>query len=206
MSDNSGKQLRTLVLVSKTEIRSKEFSFSSRSLKMKIINLNLVSMSEIEGEFFSISSRSPRLSVKKFSSRLDVRDWIEEILILVSKLKTWLSLTSARFSPFFSVSLSLASLLSKADFHFEWRVRQPPPCVIAWLTFQMGPHCLSLSEHIPLVVTTNICVTMFLCRCNNKYLDIILLQPISSVTTVTSWNNTVTTSKCCNSIVTQNTL
>ena len=29
-----------------------------------------------------------------------------------------------------------------------------------------------LSEHIPLIVTTNICVTTFLCRCNNKYLDI----------------------------------
>ena len=54
-------------------------------------------MSEIEGEFFSISSRSPRLSVKKFSSRLDVRDWIEEILILVSKFKKWLSLTSGLY-------------------------------------------------------------------------------------------------------------
>ena len=30
-----------------------------------------------------------------------------------------------------------------------------------------------LSEHIPLIVTTNICVTTLLCRCNNKYLDII---------------------------------
>ena len=29
-----------------------------------------------------------------------------------------------------------------------------------------------LSEHIPPIVTTNICVTMFLCHCNNKYLDI----------------------------------
>ena len=29
-----------------------------------------------------------------------------------------------------------------------------------------------LSEHIPFIVTTNICVTSFLCRCNNKYLDI----------------------------------
>ena len=59
-----------------------------------LINLGLVLMSEIEGEFFSVSSQSPRLSVKKFSSRLDVRDWIGEILILVSKLKKWLSLTS----------------------------------------------------------------------------------------------------------------
>ena len=30
-----------------------------------------------------------------------------------------------------------------------------------------------LSEHIPLIVTTNILVTTLLCRCNNKYLDII---------------------------------
>ena len=30
-----------------------------------------------------------------------------------------------------------------------------------------------LSEHIPLIVTTNIRVTTLLCRCNNKYLDII---------------------------------
>ena len=51
-------------------------------------------MIEIEEEFFSISSQSLRSSVNKFSSRLDVRDWIGEILILVSKLKKWLSLTS----------------------------------------------------------------------------------------------------------------
>ena len=61
-----------------------------------------------------------------------------------------------------------------------------------------------LSEHIPLIVTTNICVTTFLCRCNNKYLDIttniwilqlcveiILLQLINVVTVF------VTTNKCC---------
>ena len=30
-----------------------------------------------------------------------------------------------------------------------------------------------LSEHIPLIVTTNIRITTLLCRCNNKYLDII---------------------------------
>ena len=59
-----------------------------------MINLDLVSMTEIEEEFFSISSRSLRSNVKKFSSRLIVRDWIGEILILVSKLKKWLSLTS----------------------------------------------------------------------------------------------------------------
>ena len=32
-----------------------------------------------------------------------------------------------------------------------------------------------LSEHIPLIVTTNIFVTTFLCRCNNKYLDITVM-------------------------------
>ena len=52
-------------------------------------------MPEIEEEFFSISSRSLRLGVKKFSSRIDMGDWKGEILILVSKLKNWLSLTSA---------------------------------------------------------------------------------------------------------------
>ena len=86
---------RILVLVSKTEIASREFSFSSRSLRMKIINLNLVSMPEIGGDFFSVSSRSLRTIVRYSRSRLDVRDWIGEILILVSRLKKWLSLTSA---------------------------------------------------------------------------------------------------------------
>ena len=85
---------RILVLVSKTEIRSREFSFSSRSLRMKIINLDLVSMPEIGGDFFSVSSRSLRLSVRNSCSRLDVRDWIRETLILVSRMKKWLSLTS----------------------------------------------------------------------------------------------------------------
>ena len=85
---------RILVLVSKTEIRSREFSFSSRSLRMKIINLDLVSMPEIGGDFFSVSSRSLRLSVRNSRSRLDVRDWIRETLILVSRMKKWLSLTS----------------------------------------------------------------------------------------------------------------
>ena len=49
---------RILVLVSKTEIRSREFSVSSQSLRMLIINLNLVSMREIVGHFFLFSSRS----------------------------------------------------------------------------------------------------------------------------------------------------
>ena len=83
-----------LVLVSKTEIRSREISFSSRSLRMKIINLDLLSMPEIGGDFFSVSSRSLRLSVRNSRSRLDVRDWIRETLILVSIMKKWLSLTS----------------------------------------------------------------------------------------------------------------
>ena len=61
-SDTSGK------------ISNLELPFSSRSLRTKIINLDIVSMPEIEGDFFSISSRSLRLSVKKVSSRLDVRD------------------------------------------------------------------------------------------------------------------------------------
>ena len=65
---------RILVLVSKTMIRSREFSFSSQSLRMKIINLDLVSMLEIGGDFFSVSSRSLRLSVRNSRSRLDVRD------------------------------------------------------------------------------------------------------------------------------------
>ena len=61
-SDTSGK------------VSNLELLFSSRSLRMKIINLDLLSMPEIEGDFFSISSRSLRLSVKKVSSRFDVRD------------------------------------------------------------------------------------------------------------------------------------
>ena len=85
---------RIFVLVSKTEIRSMEVSFLSRSLRMRIINLDLVSMPEIEGDLFSVSSRSLRLSVRNSRSRLDVRDWIGETLILVLRMKKWLSLTS----------------------------------------------------------------------------------------------------------------
>ena len=54
---------RILVLVSKTEIRTREFSFSSRSLRMKIINPDLVSMSEIGGDFFSVSRMKKWLSL-----------------------------------------------------------------------------------------------------------------------------------------------
>ena len=85
---------RIPVLVSKTEITSREFSFSSRSLRMKKIDLNLVSMPEIGGNFFSVSSRSLRVSVRNSRSRLDERDWIGETLILVSRLKKRLSLTT----------------------------------------------------------------------------------------------------------------
>ena len=85
---------RILGLVSKNEIRSREFSFSSRSLRVKIINLDLVSMPEIGGNFFSVSSRSLRVSVRNSRSRLDERDWIGETLTLVSRLKKTLSLTS----------------------------------------------------------------------------------------------------------------
>ena len=86
--------LRILVLVSKTQIRSREFSFLSRSLRIKIINLDLVSMPEIGRDLFSVSSWSLRLRVRNSRSRLDVRDWIREILIFVSRMKKWLSLTS----------------------------------------------------------------------------------------------------------------
>ena len=86
---------RILGLVSKNEIRSREFSFSSRSLRVKIINLDLVSMPEIGGNFFSVSSRSLRVSVRNSRSRLDERDWIRETLILVSRLKKRLSQTTA---------------------------------------------------------------------------------------------------------------
>ena len=50
-------------------------------------------MPDIGGDFFSVSSRSLRLSVRDPRSRLDVRDWIGETLILISKMKKWLSLT-----------------------------------------------------------------------------------------------------------------
>ena len=72
----------------------KKISFSSQSLRMKIINLDLVSMPEIGRDLFSVSFRSLRLSVRNSRSRLDVRDWIREILILVSRMKKRLSLTS----------------------------------------------------------------------------------------------------------------
>ena len=58
----------------KHEIRSREFSFLSRSLRVKIINLDLVSMPEIGGNFFLVSSRSLRVSVGNSRSRLDERD------------------------------------------------------------------------------------------------------------------------------------
>ena len=85
---------RILGLVSKNEIRSREFSFSSRSLRVKMINLDLVSMPEIGGNFFLVSSRSMRVSVRNSRSRLDERDCFGETLILVLRLKKRLSLTT----------------------------------------------------------------------------------------------------------------
>ena len=80
-------RFRILVLVSKTEISSREFSFSSRSLRMKIINLDLVSMPDIGGDFFlgivskpdikcqkfSVSSRCARLNRRNSHSRLEIK-------------------------------------------------------------------------------------------------------------------------------------
>ena len=86
---------RILGLVSKNEIRSREFSFSSRCLRVKIINLDLVSMPESKCQELSVSSRSLRVSVRNSRSRLDERDWIRETLILVSRSKKRLSLTYA---------------------------------------------------------------------------------------------------------------
>ena len=51
-------------------------------------------MPEIGGNFFSGSSRSLRVSVRNSRSRLDERDWVGETLILVSRLKKRLSLTT----------------------------------------------------------------------------------------------------------------
>ena len=56
---------------------------------MNILNLDLVSIPKIGGYFFSVLSGSLRLSVRNSWSHLDVRDWIGEILILVSRLKKW---------------------------------------------------------------------------------------------------------------------
>ena len=55
------------VLVSKTEIRSMEVSFLSRSLRMRIINLDLVSMPEIGGDFFLGIVSKPDIKCQKFS-------------------------------------------------------------------------------------------------------------------------------------------
>ena len=77
---------RILGLVSKNEIRSREFLFTSRSLRVKIINLDLVSLPEIGGNFllglvskpenkcqeFSVSSRWTRLNRRNSHSRLEI--------------------------------------------------------------------------------------------------------------------------------------
>ena len=62
------------------ELSYSQFSFSSWSPRLKIVNLYFVSMPEIE--------------CQKFSSRHNVRDWIGEILIFVSRSKKYFSLTS----------------------------------------------------------------------------------------------------------------
>ena len=80
---------RILGLVSKNKIRSREFSFSSRCLRVKIINLDLVSMPETEGHFIGYVSM-PEIEGQIFSSRLDVRDWIGEILILMMTKCYWM--------------------------------------------------------------------------------------------------------------------
>ena len=128
---------RILILVSKTEITSREFSFSSRCLRLKIINLDLVSMPDIVKDFFSVSSRSLRLSVRNSRSRLDVRDWIGDILILVSWMKKRLSLTFAESG---LVSAFIQHLSSDP---FIGRV-------VYWIKmlFFIGPmsnHCLAMS-------------------------------------------------------------
>ena len=76
------QQLRTLVLVLKSEIRSKEFSFSSLSLRTKLINLDdrdqrrffldLVSKPEIKCQKIVVLSQCARLNRKNSHSRLEV--------------------------------------------------------------------------------------------------------------------------------------
>ena len=118
---------RILGLVSKNEIRSREFSFSSRCLRVKIINLDLVSMPKIGGNFFSVSSRSLRVSVRNSRSRLDERDWIRETLILVSRMKKWLSLTSAAWPgpnwPKMPILGQIWSFLGKKSFFFTGEIK-----------------------------------------------------------------------------------
>ena len=76
---------RIRVRVLKTEIRSREFSISSQSLRMLIINLDIVSILEIGGYFFlvlsleawecqkfSVSSRCARLSRRNSHFRLEI--------------------------------------------------------------------------------------------------------------------------------------
>ena len=143
---------RILGLVSKNEIRSREFSFSSRSLRVKIINLDLVSMPEIGGNFFSVSSRSLRVSVRNSRSRLDERDWIGETLILVSRLKKRLSLTTAS-SPVLKIRFGPPN----ADFWSVWssqkarKFRQIQPttkvrilCFDCPLRIKINDSCFSL--------------------------------------------------------------
>ena len=106
-------------LVSSRKTRSgREFSFSSWCLRVKIINLDLVSMPEIGGNFFSVSSRSLRVSVRNSRSRLDERDWIGETLILVSRLKKRLSLTTGTKSS----TKSAVCATNQANVQARWSV------------------------------------------------------------------------------------
>ena len=56
------------------KVSNLELSFSARSLRMKMINLDLVSMPEIEGDFFLISSRSQKSLVSSQCARLNRRN------------------------------------------------------------------------------------------------------------------------------------
>ena len=124
-------------------------------------------MTEIEEEFFSISSRSLRSSVKKFSSLLDVRDWLGEILILVSKLKKWLSLTSGISLPIFGAGSAiswiwwkktiLSSLVCLLKFYFSWlwekfhmSISQPICLLSIWVVFHLthSPHRFRIKKWI----------------------------------------------------------
>ena len=72
----------------------------------------------------------------------------------------------------------------------------PPP---RYMSNKSRPNICQL-QHIPFIVATNICVTTFISRCNNKYLIFTLLQPIRIVTRIMCCNNIVTTDTCCNNI------
>ena len=96
---------------------------------MKIMNLDLVSMAEIGGNFFSVSSRSLSVSVRNSRSRLDERDWIGETLILVSRLKKRLSLTT----DLFTITI--------------FRVTFLKPTPLSWATHKLSSYLLRYHNH-----------------------------------------------------------